>query len=102
MNEAQFLAIVDNIINKIYHTIEDNDVECKYDLDLYDGILTFTNENGTYVINRQSVAKEIWLSSPISGPYHFALKDAVWCSRTGAELFKVLSTELNIAIDNFN
>ena len=60
--------------------------------------LSFSNESGTYVINKQSVAKEIWLSSPISGPYHFALQGKQWKSRTGAELYQVLSYELQIEI----
>jgi CyaY protein len=99
MNDSDFAVEVDKIINKIAQTIEDNDPECKYDIDLNDGILTFTNESGTYVINRQSVAKEIWLSSPVSGPYHFALQEARWKSRTGAELYQILTDELNIKIE---
>ncbi len=99
MNDVNFTLEADKIINTIAQVIEDNDVECKYDLDLYDGILTFTNENGTYVINRHSIAKEIWLSSPVSGPYHFFFREAKWQSRSGAELFQVLNQELSILID---
>lgn len=38
-----------------------------------DGVLTikFGNEYGTYVINRQTPNKQIWLSSPTSGPKRY-------------------------------
>ncbi|XP_011192128.1 frataxin homolog, mitochondrial [Zeugodacus cucurbitae] len=38
-----------------------------------DGVLTvkFGNEFGTYVINRQTPNKQIWLSSPTSGPKRY-------------------------------
>ena len=98
MKDLDFSIEVERIINKIATTIEDNDQECRFDLDLNDGILSFSNESGTYVINKQSVAKEIWLSSPISGPYHFALQGKQWKSCTGAELYQVLSYELQIEI----
>lgn len=98
MKDSDFAIEVEKIINKIAATIEDNDPECRFDLDLNDGILTFSNENGTYVINKQSVSKEIWLSSPISGPYHFALLENQWKSRSGSELYQILSYELQIEI----
>lgn len=40
------------------------------DVNLSDGVLTVKlgNDLGTYVINKQSPNKQIWLSSPLSGP----------------------------------
>ncbi|XP_039961488.1 frataxin homolog, mitochondrial [Bactrocera neohumeralis] len=47
-----------------------------------DGVLTvkFGNEYGTYVINRQTPNKQIWLSSPTSGPkrYDFVSTEGQW------------------------
>ena len=94
MKDLDFAIEVERIVNKIAQTIEDNDQECRFDLDLNDGILTFTNENGTYVINKQSVAKEIWLSSPVSGPYHFALQGKQWKSVTGLIFYQVITLEI--------
>ncbi|MDP4708819.1 MAG: iron donor protein CyaY [Rickettsiaceae bacterium] len=94
-----FAQEVEKIIYKIAETIEDSDPEGTIDVDLNDGILTLVTDRGTFVINKQSAAKEIWLSSPISGPYHFAFKEAKWSSRTGVELFEVLTTELQIKIE---
>lgn len=49
---------------------------------LQDGVLTVNlgQAHGTYVINRQSPNKQIWLSSPTSGPKRF---DFVPSSGTG-------------------
>lgn len=35
------------------------------------GVLSVTVELGTYVINKQPPNKQIWLSSPISGPKRY-------------------------------
>lgn len=38
-----------------------------------DGVLTvkISDKHGTYVINRQTPNRQIWLSSPVSGPKRF-------------------------------
>ena len=42
------------------------------DTTLADGVLTVKlSEHGTYVINKQTPNQQIWLSSPVSGPYRF-------------------------------
>lgn len=51
-------------------------------------------EKGTFVINRQPPKKEIWLSSPVSGPYHFRYKDKKWIDNQGNSLFKIVSEEI--------
>jgi frataxin len=35
------------------------------------GVLTLTTPRGTYIINKQPPNKQIWLSSPVSGPKRF-------------------------------
>lgn len=98
MKEAEFIKEYNNIINKIAETIENNDPEGDIDIDLNADILTFTNSDGTYVINKQSSVCEIWLSSPVSGPYHFISSGTKWLTRKGDDLFKVLSSDLGFAI----
>ncbi len=98
MIDIEFLQKVEKIIYKIAETIEDADPNGEIDIDLNDGILTLITNHGTFIINKQSVAKEIWLSSPISGPYHFAFKDEMWLSRDNVELFDILTKELQIKI----
>ena len=94
MKDSDFVLEVREILNYIAEVIETDDQEGLIDIDLSDGILTIANEDGTYVINKQTAVKEIWLSSPISGPYHFIKKDGRWVSRGGDELGNILTKEL--------
>ncbi|KAI5192537.1 frataxin [Nematocida minor] len=49
---------------------------------------------GTFVVNRQPPKSEIWLSSPISGPYHFKYKENKWTDFQGNDLLKIISEEI--------
>ena len=53
-----------------------------------------------YVLNKQTPNKQIWLSSPISGPSRFECDTkGIWKHyRTNEDLLKLLNKELN---DNF-
>ncbi|CAL4068467.1 unnamed protein product [Meganyctiphanes norvegica] len=61
------------------------------------GVLTVQlGSAGTYVINKQSPNKQIWLSSPASGPKRYDFVDQVWIYKhDGVTLHKLLSTELS-------
>lgn len=55
-------------------------------------------EFGTYVINRQSPNRQIWLSSPVSGPkrYDFVVEDSSWVYRhDGKTLHQLLQEEIS-------
>ncbi|KAF2668857.1 Frataxin [Microthyrium microscopicum] len=41
------------------------------DFDFSDGLLSIETKKGNYVINKQPPNKQVWLSSPISGPKRF-------------------------------
>ena len=99
MENLDFLKKATNTINKIADIIEDNDKEGRFDIDLNNGIITLIDEkSGTYIINKQNAAKEIWLSSPVSGPYHFKYINDVWISSNQEKLFDLLYKELDIKI----
>ncbi|MFV9856992.1 MAG: iron donor protein CyaY, partial [Rickettsia aeschlimannii] len=68
-------------------------------VDLQGDILNLDTDKGVYVINKQSATKEIWLSSPVSGPYHFFYEQGEWINRAGLELMAILTEELNIKFD---
>ncbi|KAJ1728171.1 Mitochondrial matrix iron chaperone [Coemansia biformis] len=88
---VQFLEDVGDRIE-----IEDFDVEYSQ------GVLTLTiGGTGTYVINKQPPNKQIWLSSPVSGPerYDFDLvKDTWFCRHTDESLGTLLARELSQAL----
>lgn len=98
MRDTEFAKEAEKTLYQIAENIESADTECKIDVDLHDGILTLETERGIFVINRQSAAKEIWLSSPISGPYHFAHSDGRWKTKSD-DLLGLLSKELNLKIE---
>lgn len=60
------------------------------------GVLTLQlGTHGTYVINKQTPNRQIWLSSPVSGPKRFDFLDGLWIYRhTGETLHGLLNSEL--------
>ncbi|GMH42015.1 hypothetical protein BSKO_09934 [Bryopsis sp. KO-2023] len=70
--------------------LDDADVECGQ------GVLTLKlGEKGTFVINKQSPNKQIWLSSPISGPFRYDYLNGNWTyGRDGHLLKQKLASEL--------
>lgn len=73
-------------------------LDAKYtDVSLKDAVITaFIPQKGTYVINRQPPKKEVWLSSPVSGPLHFRMQGKSWVSRNGQTPGQVLQEELGL------
>ncbi|XP_047485442.1 frataxin, mitochondrial-like [Penaeus chinensis] len=61
------------------------------------GVLTLQlGSAGTYVINKQTPNKQIWLSSPTSGPKRYDFINGTWVYRhTGVSLHDLLTEELS-------
>ncbi|KAL7072004.1 hypothetical protein ACQ4LE_008413 [Meloidogyne hapla] len=68
-----------------------------YDISYSMGVLTacISPKIGTYVINKQTPNKQIWLSSPISGPKRYDLSDSYrWIYKhDGVSLHELLEKE---------
>ena len=66
------------------------------DLEYSQGVLTLElGKQGTYVINKQSPNKQIWMSSPVSGPVRYSWQNGVWeYKRDGHQMHERLQTEL--------
>lgn len=75
-----------------------DEIEVKgWDVLYSSGVLTLKlGANGTYVINKQPPNKQIWLSSPISGPSRFEWNGSSWVGSRDAsvELKDLLDWEL--------
>ncbi|KAF3942514.1 hypothetical protein ABW19_dt0208360 [Dactylella cylindrospora] len=70
-----------------------------WDVEFESGVLTLVTPHGTYVINKQPPNKQIWLSSPISGPkrYDWAEETGEWVySRDGSSLRELLIEEVGV------
>ncbi|XP_023577700.1 frataxin, mitochondrial [Octodon degus] len=77
------------------YTLED------YDVSFGSGVLTVKlgGDLGTYVINKQTPNKQIWLSSPSSGPKRYDWTGKNWVySHDGVSLHELLATELTEAL----
>ncbi|ORY81501.1 hypothetical protein BCR37DRAFT_380402 [Protomyces lactucae-debilis] len=65
------------------------------DVEYADGVMNVTVATaGTYVINRQPPSKQVWLSSPLSGPKRFDYVEGVgWVYKDGTALKALLVEE---------
>ncbi|CAH0559584.1 unnamed protein product [Brassicogethes aeneus] len=84
--------------------IENCDYLQKADVSYSSGVLTVNlgDKHGTYVINRQSPNKQIWLSSPTSGPKRYDYEDEGKCwiyKRDGKTLHQLLQDEISKVVD---
>ncbi|XP_060093414.1 frataxin, mitochondrial isoform X1 [Heteronotia binoei] len=72
-----------------------------YDVSFGTGVLTVKlgGNMGTYVINKQTPNKQIWLSSPTSGPKRYDWTGENWVySHDGVSLHELLTKELSVAL----
>ncbi len=99
MDASQFESRADATLARLEQALEASAGD-GLDIELVGGILTLELEaGGIYQINKHSPNREIWLSSPVSGAWHFAWSDGVWRSTRGAEqLEDLLGRELSAAL----
>lgn len=104
--EAEFHLKADQTLNDLQEGIEDS-IEEMEEIVLASGVLTFETPRGTWVLNKQTPNKQIWWSSPISGPKRYEYdnhKDTWVNTRDGSflqdslkeEMLEVYGTELTL------
>jgi iron donor protein CyaY len=99
MLENQFVDLAEKTIADIAEQIELQDKEYRFEIDMLGDVLSIKTKSGEYILNKHTAAREIWLASPISGPYHFAYKDkGEWMNKTDAKLHLLLSRELGLVL----
>jgi frataxin len=70
--ERQASALLEDLFDRI-----DDQLGDLIDADYEGGILTLKLSDGrTYLLNKHGPNREIWLSSPVSGAWHFAWNEA--------------------------
>ncbi|XP_010530178.1 PREDICTED: frataxin, mitochondrial [Tarenaya hassleriana] len=101
LREDEFHRLANSTIHDLLEKIEeygDNVQIDGFDIDYGNEVLTVKlGSLGTYVLNKQTPNRQIWLSSPASGPSRFDWdKDSnSWVyRRTKANLLKLLEEEL--------
>lgn len=86
MEESQFKTLSDKTLSALSEEIEEADINGERDIEYQSGVLTITlPSKKQYVINQHVPMRQIWLSSPVSGAFHFDYKDGGWKSTRGAE-----------------
>ncbi|XP_019104940.2 frataxin, mitochondrial isoform X2 [Beta vulgaris subsp. vulgaris] len=101
LQEDEFHRLADSTIHHLLEKLEEygDTVEVDgFDVDYGNEVLTLKlGELGTYVVNKQTPNRQIWLSSPVSGPSRFDWDPAsqAWIYRRNkATLSGILESEL--------
>ncbi|KAI0762778.1 hypothetical protein C8Q74DRAFT_1206936 [Fomes fomentarius] len=95
-------ATMDKMLESLENLLDEM-AESSYEVEYGSGVLTLKlGSKGTYVINKQPPNKQIWLSSPFSGPkrYDYVTEQDEWVySRDGRSLNDLLNQELSDALE---
>jgi len=69
----EYHTIADQYIDTLVLKLEEmaEDASEKLEVEYSAGVLTLSTKNGDYVLNKQPPNKQIWISSPISGPKRY-------------------------------
>ncbi|KAF3782293.1 Frataxin [Nymphaea thermarum] len=101
LQEDEFHKLADATIHALQEKLEEYGDGCQidgFDVDYGNEVLTLKlGSLGTYVINKQTPNRQIWLSSPVSGPSRFDWDQGshAWIyRRTKANLSSLLENEL--------
>ncbi|KAF9291091.1 Mitochondrial chaperone Frataxin [Mortierella alpina] len=105
LSEDEYHTISDACMDRMVEYFEDLGDEHEipgYDVEFQSGVMTLKlGDSGTYVVNKQPPNKQLWLSSPTSGPkrYDYDTKHKTWFyGRDHHSLKYLLDTEITKAI----
>ncbi|KAG0681788.1 Mitochondrial chaperone Frataxin [Pichia californica] len=91
----------EQILEELDAFFEENKI-MEAEIDEEAGVMEINCSEGTYIINKQPPTKQIWLSSPISGPKRFDYHDKSWtCLRNGEKLSDLLQNEMSQMYGDF-
>ncbi|PKU26373.1 iron donor protein CyaY [Telmatospirillum siberiense] len=88
LDEASFHSLADKTISALAEAI-DTDLGDEIDVEEQNEILTLVlPDGGQYIINKNAPLKQVWLSSPRSGAWHFDwdAEGARWRSTRGERI----------------
>lgn len=100
LTESDFHRIADELLEELSLAIETK-LDDRVEVELQEGVLTIDMEDGgRYLINKHAPNRQIWLSSPKSGAWHFACaaEGEGWIStRDNTALGELLRAEIGAA-----
>lgn len=99
ITEGNFYELAHSYLDNMFNKLDSNDKIPFDNIDYSQGVLNFTlNKNKHYVLNIQRPNRQIWLSSPLSGPqrYEYEHINNQWLNiRNKVELNFLLTDEIN-------
>jgi len=95
MTSSNFNQEAQKLMLDISSQIEEQDIDFGADIEYSNEVLKIEINGKIFVINKQSPLEEIWLASPLSGPYHFKLQEEKWLDKKANELKTILSSEIS-------
>jgi len=95
MENNNFELSAKTFIENLYDAIEAQDKDFDLDIEYSNEVLTIDVLGSIFVINKQAPAKEIWLASPVSGPYHFSQEGGEWVDSKNNNLLTILANEIS-------
>jgi frataxin len=105
LQQSLYEKVADTAMEELLDRLQnivDSHGDLSLEVEYNSGVLTLDlNQYGTYVINKQPPNKQIWLSSPVSGPkrFNFDATTRQWVdSRDGQLLEALLNEELNTSL----
>ncbi|KAK3098420.1 hypothetical protein FSP39_019278 [Pinctada imbricata] len=105
LSSNDYEVVADETLDSLTEFFEDlpERLRCdeEYDTSYGSGVLTvkISNKWGTYVINKQTPNKQVWLSSPKSGPKRYDFMEGTWIYKhDGKTLHQVLTEEISEAM----
>ena len=93
-----YVALADEALDTILEKADElSDERDDVEVELSSGVLTLKTPEGTWVLNKQVPNRQLWLSSPLSGPCRYEHVDGTWThTRDGSSLAELLERELGL------
>lgn len=107
INLSFFINLVQETLDKIYDSIDKKEYSIIDNMNLVDNVLTINIKGQkTYVLNIQKPTRQLWLSSPFSGPkrFEYDMKMCKWYDihNKKISLYELLNEEINKELINNN
>ena len=93
-----YVALADEALDTILEKADElADERDDVEVELSSGVLTLKTPEGTWVLNKQVPNRQLWLSSPVSGPCRYEYVEGTWThTRDGSSLDELLERELGL------
>lgn len=83
MNESEFVAMAEQVFERIETALEDGDVDCSVN----EGVMELECDDGSkLIVSRHIPNREIWLAAR-SGGFHYRWEDGDWRDTRGGPTF---------------